>query len=159
MEKREESDYGTPELRAKRHQKLTTEPLDLCLQNSLISQYQHWCGLHLRWLYTLRYGAPSISCSQYQRLDGFNPRQDDEGWRQDREQEYKEAICELNNWRCYEIVMSVCVYQHRPLFLDNFIKKQSLSPSNSQRAIQRDYQQFVAGLSVLEKIWQKGKKR
>jgi hypothetical protein len=51
---RPEVDYGTPELQQKRQHHLTIEPLDWLLQHSLISQKQHWCGLHFRWLYTLR---------------------------------------------------------------------------------------------------------
>ena len=57
----DDNDNGTPELQFKRALGVTREPIDLCLERNLITPDHHWCSLHLRWLYTLRYGAPAIT--------------------------------------------------------------------------------------------------
>ena len=57
---RVEVDKGTPELRRHRQQHATVEPLDRLLQQGLLTVPQHQCALRLRWLYTLRYGAPTL---------------------------------------------------------------------------------------------------
>lgn len=147
------TDYGTPELAAKRHAGLTREPLDLCLEKRLITHDQHWCGLHLRWLYTLRYGAPGISCRPMH-LDESRPiRPEDAQWRQAREEEYKEAIALLTQHRTYESVMGLCVFHDTPSFLNRRLLAMAAENAKIAEHIQLSYQQLGEGLAILCALW------
>lgn len=135
-------DCGTPELAFKRALGLTQEPLDGCLQRGLIHPHHHRAGLHLRWLYTLRYGAPSIRVIPLND-EGHSPsRSDNPAWRSDREAEYKEAIALLRQLRAYEPVMRLCVFQDWPASLN------AAAPSENQA-----YQQLITGLTGLCRLW------
>lgn len=90
-------DTGTPELRQKHAAGATSETIDLCLRHHLITEAQHRAALHFRWLYTLRFGAPSV-----QALDLTSPReraapQEDTAWLQARQQEYRHAAQALES--------------------------------------------------------------
>lgn len=112
------TDLGTPELIFKRAHGDTTEAIDLCLERGIITQAQHRAGLHLRWLYTLRYGAPNISAMDLTRVNGITLAQEmDVTFRQAREAEFDEAVATLRNARAYNIVMAVCMYDERPTHL------------------------------------------
>lgn len=142
-------DSGTEELQAKRAQKITTEALDLCLEKSLITPQQHWCGIHLRWLHTLRYGAPSVRALDPTHLGGRETAQTDTQWRANRENEYHEAVLLLRKHRLAEIVGSVCIYDQRPDFLTT-----QKTPTHSQRKM---LAQLVEGLSLLDRVWSRPK--
>ena len=111
------TDSGTPELRMKHAMGATAEPIDLCLSRALITADQHWCSLHLRWLYTLRYGAPVITSRTMDRLDYQPSAEEAQEWREMREQEYHEAIATLKQQRRYEPVMRLSVFNELPSFL------------------------------------------
>lgn len=112
---RPEMDLGTPELIFKRAHGDTSEAIDLCLERGIISQVQHRAGLHLRWLYTLRYGAPGISAMDLTRINGSTLAQEMEAsFRSAREAEFDEAVAALGNARAYAVVMAVCIYDERP---------------------------------------------
>lgn len=113
----QETDLGTPELQAKRAEHLTMEPLDLCLHLKLITPEQHWCGIHLRWLYTLKYGAPSVKALDLAPLGNITPAQDDPIWRAEREEEYTEAMELLRSGHCEKAVLALCVHHERPKLL------------------------------------------
>lgn len=151
-------DLGTAELRQKKRQQLTDEPLDICLTKGLISKQQHWCGLHLRWLYTVRYGAPGISIPAYHINGGLPTREEDPKWRAAREKDYKQAIAQLRNWRCYEAVMSICVYQEPPHFLHPNLPVRALNCKATHAQIYKQYVELSDGLAILEVLWEKGKK-
>ena len=85
-------DLGTPELIMKRLMGETAEALDLCYERGIISKEQHWCGIHFRWLYTLRYGAPGVRAVDTTHFGGFEPKDDNSEWRAAREQEYLVSI-------------------------------------------------------------------
>ena len=112
-------DRGTPELLIKRQQGETLEALDLCLERRIINDRQHWCGIHLRWLYTLRYGAPGVRAIDTTHLGGFDITVDDPLWRGAREKEYHEAIALLAQSGHALLVMNLCIYNERPLFFKN----------------------------------------
>ena len=57
---REKEDKGTHELQLKRAAGITQEPVDRWLKQGRLSADMHHCALHFRWLYTLRFGSPSI---------------------------------------------------------------------------------------------------
>lgn len=110
-------DIGTYELLKKREQDETIEPLDLCLKKGLIDDEQHWCGVHLRWLYTLRHGAPGVRAIDPTHLGGMELKIDDPLWRNQREEEYHLAIKKLASTKKAEIVMNICIYNEIPRFL------------------------------------------
>lgn len=116
----EKTDLGTPELRQKRQLSLTTEAIDLLLQKDIITHDQHWCGLHFRWLYTLRYGAPSVQSLDPASINGMiHPRIYTE-WQEEREQEWKAALEILTRYGCLPAVRDCCIHndhapQHRAL--------------------------------------------
>ena len=85
-------DTGTPELQFKRALGLTSEPIDQCLERGIITTDHHWCGLHLRWLYTLRYGAPVITTRYADSALMSVPSQETPEWRIEREREYQDAV-------------------------------------------------------------------
>ncbi len=107
-------DLGTPELIFKRAHSETSEAIDLCLERGLITPAQHRAGMHFRWLYTLRYGAPGVTAVDLTRINGFALAQEaDPHFRQAREAEFDEAVTILQHARAYAIVMAICVYNER----------------------------------------------
>jgi hypothetical protein len=131
-------DFGTEQLQAKRRQNATIEPLDLLLQKSLISNEQHSAGIHLRWLYTLKMGAPNISASNLDEFYGRELRQEDDNWRESREAEYNCAVEILQNCCSFKPVMDIAVFG---------VQKLPLQSS--------DLAKIREGLSLLCKTWQK----
>lgn len=146
-------DLGTPELLAKRDAGMTREPLDHCLDKKLISPRQHWCGLHLRWLYTLRYGAPGVRCSSYTIDAVSSARIDEPEWRLARECEYKEAITALQRAQCYEAVMGLCVFHDIPGFLNQRLLENAFNNPIIAARLSNEYQRLNDGLSLLSALW------
>ena len=146
---RPKSDCGTPELVMKRLLGQTAEALDLCLERGIIDREQHWCGIHLRWLYTLRHGAPGVRAIDPTHLGGIDIKRDDPDWREKREKEYHEAMKKLAKSGHAALVMSVCIHGERPKFLSlkktvDFKKQQKLSQMITD---------LKDGLNVLVKHW------
>jgi len=111
------SDSGTPELVMKRLLGETAETLDLCLERGILTSEQHWCGIHLRWLYTLRHGVPSVRAMDPTHFGGIEIKIDDQEWRIAREKEYHEAIKKIGVGGYTPLIMGICVYNERPAFL------------------------------------------
>lgn len=109
-------DLGTIELQNKRKTGLTSEPLDLCLARGLITEVQHSAGLRLRWLYTLRLGAPNISAYSPEK-GGKLCKYEDSGWLARKQLEYKKMLAALDKTGARRIVANVCIMGHMPLFL------------------------------------------
>ena len=114
---RPDIDCGTPELQAKRQLHLTSEPLDMCLKQGYINDVQHWCGIHLRWLYTLRYGAPGLRPLAMNALECPGGLSDDSSWRAAREQEYHDALIVLTRHQAARPMLNLCVFNIWPAFL------------------------------------------
>jgi len=112
------SDSGTPELAMKRLLGETAETLDLCLERGIINAQQHWCGIHLRWLYTLRYGAPGLRAIDPTHIGGMEVKIDDPEWRIAREKEYSDAIKKITVSGHALLLMNLCIYNERPKFLN-----------------------------------------
>ncbi len=142
-----ENDKGTPELQAKRVHHLTVEPLDECLQKQLITDEQHWCGIHLRWLYTLRYGAPSVQALNPAHIRGGANNSDDPDWRAAREQEYNHAINLLGEKGYAQMIVNLCVHHERP----DFLKKENHHSAKCKEYIDK----FADALDVLVRHWTK----
>ncbi len=145
-------DTGTPETVMKRLLGVTTEVLDLCLEHGIINTRQHWCGIHLRWLYTLRYGVPSVRSTDLSDISSYEYRateSDDPLWRIAREKEYNEAIGLLNKTGHAILIMNICIYNEKPKFL-NFLhnglqKKYGFTDQNIRK--------IKEGLDILNKLW------
>ncbi len=150
-----EHDYGTPELQAKRAVNLTDEAIDVCLERRIISRAQHWAGMHLRWLYTVRYGAPSLT-SHWWRIsdDTRSPRTDHSNWRDAREQEYNEARALLTSHKCYEPVMQVVVYNDMPHFLRPDILHRAMRDPGLLQHIENERDGLQWGLQLLRECWE-----
>jgi hypothetical protein len=143
-------DTGTPELVMKRLHSDTTEALDLFLERELISNEQHWCGIHLRWLYTLRHGAPGVRAIDPAHFGGRDIRPDDPDWRHARELEYHEAIGKLAATGHTALLLNLCVYNERPAFLS--------VPQTATRRLARNslMLEFLReGLDVLVDLWKR----
>lgn len=153
-----EKDFGTPELQAKRNAGITRESLDECLERKILSKEQHWAGLHLRWLYTIRYGAPSIT-SHFWREDSsrrsrnFEVQNDELTWRTEREAEYNEARRLLLIEHCYTPVMQVAVYNETPLYLRPDILQRALHQPALIDEIEQRRQALIFGLELLHHHW------
>lgn len=146
---RPKRDLGTPELRRKRAQMETAETLDLCLEKGIINHSQHWCGIHFRWLYTLRYGAPSVQAIRLHDNGFCKVQEDDENWREAREFEYEEAALALDQAGHMKHIINICVFNEHPAFL--------LYPANRHVQTERttEYERLLAGLDILKSLWRK----
>jgi len=148
------NDSGTPELVMKRLLGETTETLDLCLERSIITEQQHWCGIHLRWLYTLRHGVPCVRAMDPSHTGGNEIKVDDPEWREQREKEYHEAVHQLTKSGHALLVLNVCIYNQRPRFLKARSRLTALSAADVNIITNlRD------GLDILAALWgrKKGK--
>ncbi len=147
------TDPGTPELRLKHALGLTAEPIDLCLEKQLITPDQHWCGLHLRWLYTLRYGAPSLTTRYADQDSPLAPPQEDITWRAMREREYHDAVNTLKFARYYECVMRLAVFNEHPAFLNQHLREKSWKNKALATELARLQSELQAGLQLLVTHW------
>jgi hypothetical protein len=127
---RPDKDSGTPELQRKRQIYSTEEVLDAYLRRRIISQNQHWCGIHFRWLYTLRYGIPSVKSTDPTHFGGRECKLENAEWRAERELEFAEAVFHLRKHRCFESVLNVCVYNREFITIS-----------------------LITGMDILEKLW------
>ncbi len=144
-------DNGTPELVRKRQAGETTEALDLCFERKLISREQHWCGIHLRWLYTLRHGAPGVRALDPTHLGGIELTPEAPEWRYAREKEYNEAMYLLSQSGHALVVMNICVHNERPRFLSIHQKVTRARADD----IERTLRMLCDGLDVLVKHWRR----
>lgn len=150
------NDTGTPELIMKRLHHMTDEVIDLCLARGLVTQSQHWCAIHLRWLYTLKFGAPCAKAIDLTDPGGIDIKQENEKWRAEREREYEEAIEVMGKVADIRPVLDVCVYNYRPSFLKplelsavNNASSGCVSPIKGQRELAH----LNAGLDALRHLW------
>lgn len=144
-------DTGTPETVMKRALGLTSEALDLCLERGIINAQQHWCGIHLRWLYTLRYGVPSVRAVDPSHFGDGEPKIDDQDWKMAREQEYNEAITLLTRTGNALLLLNLCVYNERPKYL-NFTPQEI---KTMQPYITDSVARLRDGLDTLAMLWKK----
>lgn len=144
-------DTGTPELVAKRRAHLTSEPIDLCLSRNIVTTAQHRAGIHLRWLHTLRLGAPGVKALDIERSGASSTRTTDEVWLADRQQEYNHAVQELTIFNRLSPVVDLCIYNISPSFL--FPPSGDASLHIPLRRV-RDRQELCEGLDILRKLWE-----
>lgn len=148
------TDTGTPETIMKRLLGVTSEALDLCLERGIINKKQHWCGIHLRWLYTLRHGVPSVRAVDLSKpISDIDKSADyeDPAWREAREREYNTAINSLSTAGHAIFLLNLCVFNERPKFLDisSHNSAMSLRSNNKNICMLRE------GLDILAQLWKK----
>ncbi len=148
----EPKDLGTQELIKKRAYQVTAEAIDLCLEKGLISIEQHWCALHLRWLYTLRYGVPSVKAIDPTHFGGKTVPCDSAEWRREREKEYLDALQAIGSARRVKHILDICIFGYRPAFLQR--------ARSDVKHLQRNFEEknqhledIRAGLEALVKWW------
>lgn len=146
---RESADTGTPELILKRLRGETAETLDLCLERGILTPTQHWCGIHLRWLYTLRYGTPCAHAVDPTHLGGREITPDDPKWRAAREQEYQHAVALLQRRGYHRVVLQCCIHHERPPFL----RRPATASLRSAQLRERHLDGLRQGLDLLAKEW------
>lgn len=149
----DKTDFGTPELRLKHALGVTAEPIDLCLSRRHITNEQHWSGLHLRWLYTLRYGAPVLTTHYTDRLEGTSLEEERPEWRILREREYQSAIEALKHKRRYEPVMRLCVFNETPAFLNMTLQERAWDNEALANRLSHAHRMLSEGLDILVLQW------
>lgn len=142
-------DTGTPETVMKRLLGVTSEALDLCLERKVINQKQHWCGMHLRWLYTLRHGVPGVRAINPSHIDGYEVKYEDPVWRAAREKEYVTAINMLSKTGYAALMLNLCVYNERPKFLRDFKDFQPAGDAEIAKNIANIHDAF----DILTNLW------
>lgn len=146
-------DTGTPELRRKRALGLTDEPIDRLLKRGLITASHHWCGLHLRWLYTLRYGAPVVTTRYADTAERTGANEEDPLWRSSREQEYLNATALLKQAGRYEPVMRMCVFNELPAFLNPALSARAWHEPALAHQLNQQHGLLLEGLTLLASQW------
>lgn len=149
-------DLGTPELAMKRALGQTSESIDICLERKLITPEQHGCALHLRWLHTIRYGAPGITALDLTRGPGQELYdEDDPRWRIYRERDYHEAI-ELLRERGYAQELLPCIiYNERPDFIHHSLYQEAFTNPKLVDQLHRQIARFAEGLELLRELWRR----
>lgn len=117
---RESTDSGTLELQRKRASGSTQEAIDHCLASGMITPEMHQSALHFRWLYTLRFGSPTVKALNPAEYHGVEHRPSSESrqcsgmWDQAREEEYRQAAEALGSSHCLHAVLQITVYNLHP---------------------------------------------
>lgn len=147
---RPKHDTGTKELAARHAQGFTLEPLDYCLKRQIISEAQHRSGIHLRWLHTLRFGAPTVSAYDASNMGGKSLQNDnDQEWKEEREKQYEAAICALKRINAHRIVMDVCIFSYHPSFL---LPARALTQAMAELRM-ADMVRLREGLDVMQRMF------
>ena len=142
----DEKDCGTLELQAKRRLNITKEPLDLWLERGIISLALHRAGLHFRWLYTLRYGAPTVSAVNWEYYYGKNLSLENPEWQAAREMEFSAAVKALRGIKAHKPVINLVVFNINAAAFCNKIDKKTAKKHAELRKIRE-------GLKELAKLW------
>ncbi len=143
-------DTGTPETVMKRLMGITTEALDICLEKGIITQQQHWCGMHLRWLYTLRYGVPSVRATNLSDMENHESKSsdyEDPLWRAAREKEYNDAVNMLTKSGYSLLLINLCVYNDLPQLF--------IIQTGKTIEYKEITEKISSGLNILIKLWKK----
>ncbi|MFN9109938.1 MAG: hypothetical protein ACK5XN_07695, partial [Bacteroidota bacterium] len=100
-------------------------------------------------LHTIRYGAPGISALLLDSSEQKGAGTEDPHWRQEREEEYHNAIHVLKSNRSFQEVRNICIYNQKPAFLD-VASFSSLQPSPR---IELSILMFQSGMAALRDLW------
>lgn len=154
---RPEKDTGTRELAARHAEGHTMEALDICLKRNLISDEAHRAGLHLRWLYSLRFGAPTVRAYDHSNLGGSTLRKEHDPWRARREQEYEQAITQLKQINAANMVSNVAIFNRFPRFLlpPRTVGALARRTEISQEINLQELAKLQEGLALLQQLFER----
>ena len=112
--------------------------------------------MHLRWLYTLKFGSPNIAAGDMEIFYGRELKLEDPIWQEHREREYKQAINSLREIKAHKLVMNIAIFNIYPKFLDGVI-----SLKNNKRAVEnhKEFKLVINGLDIMCKLWGKSNSR
>ena len=128
-----------------RHQ----EVLDFMFAKGIITDEELWAGMHLRWLYTLKFGAPGVSAAEMEHFYGREIKIEDPEWQEAREKEYGEAINKLRELKAHKLVMNITIFNAVPQFMGGL----SLKNSGNAAIKHKEFKLFIEGLNMLCKLW------
>jgi hypothetical protein len=153
-------DCGTPELALKRSLGLTAEAVDLARERGLITPEQHWCALHLRWLYAVRYGVPGVTAVDLTRGTGRACHaEEDAHWRLCRERDYHRAWQHLEREGAARVLIRFTVFNEMPLILQRAAVLRSAQEPAQARRMEEEFFRLRAGLDALCALWGKTARR
>ena len=145
-------DLGTPELQKKKRGGMAGEPVDVCLTKGLITEEEHWCALHFRWLYTIRYGLPTVTAINLDGLYASAARLESSEWEESREAEYHEAADVLVRNHVHRDIINFAVQNCAPPFLLPYDER-------NFREAEASLARIKSGLQALSSLWIKGSRR
>lgn len=145
--KQEKLPEPTPKPRAR----INREPIDIYHEKGMIDDDQHRAAIHFRWLYTLRFGAPGISATGYDRYSGHSPRNNDPKWQEEREREYAMAVEKLRKCGALKIVLNIAVFGHYP----KYMPIGRISRKDYMRYNLNEVLKLREGLDILAGHWEK----
>lgn len=93
------------------------EPLDVCLDKSLLSEAGYRCCLHFRWLHSLLFGLARCKSNDFNQIRGRNCQiLHEEAWYERKEREYRRAVEYLNNKnrRIAPAILEIALYKRCP---------------------------------------------
>lgn len=151
---REDKDCATKELTDKHQKGLTLEALDLVLYKGLISELEHKSGIHLRWLYSLRFGMFHLRAYNFDHKRSRHISNYDDEWLKNREEEYEQAVKLMCEAKTFNIVFDVCVFGYFPGFLHSHNSAATLKSLKSRSlAAMAELAQLREGLQILSALF------
>ena len=144
-------DKGTAELQFKRALNLTMEPLDLCFSKGLITDEQRNAGSRFRWLYTLKFGAPTVSAYDPGHPGGKACKHEDSKWLANRHAEYNHIIQELERNKCRKITTDTCILEQMPSFLTSPAIRLKRTKTTAYKELNR----LIYGLDLISGFFKK----
>ncbi|PZP83955.1 MAG: hypothetical protein DI582_09980 [Azospirillum brasilense] len=122
------------------------------MSQQLIDAQQHRAALHLRWLHTVRYGAPVLS-TRYQDRISTSAEPFPDSWRAAREEEYRGALVILRQWHAHDLVLRVAVYHETAAFMHATLRQRAWHEPALAQALEAQHQRLCAGLQALCEHW------
>lgn len=137
-------DTGTPEFRAKYDAGLTQQAIDMCYARGYITESELHCAMHFRWLYSLRFGCPSLQALDIAKTR-HGPLREEEAestWRAARQREYREAAQMLEAEGTLVAILRIAVFDD------------THSVMSAARSAQECRLRLRQGLASLRRLWQ-----
>lgn len=99
--------------------KITAEPIDLCLQSGLINLKQHRLALRIRWLFTINFGLPTVQAYNLGKVRGRELSKYNEDTLYEMRQEYKRVLEVLykTNKKASKLFLNILIHHYKPSYL------------------------------------------
>lgn len=141
------ADLGTPELQYYKKHHLTEEVIDRYLRHNILDSNQHWCGIHLRWLYTKLYGLPTARAVAFIEK-GRSCLEENAAQLKDMHDQYHYASQLLLKENLHKTVLDVTVFNRDILF--DSMHYQRANPQNPKYNLKSN---LINGMNILVKCW------